>query len=232
MKISNRSKKNFVLIICFLLGSMIEIKAQQIVTGIYASPGSDASTYVELAGEVLHTTWAGKYDTNYKKTSSGGFLSEDGERAAVIENEKSITISNVASGKSTTLTLQLALPKLDEKKLIPIDLPSGKGFITHELPFDVTGSYKFDGSANVITQLNADGTGKFQYAESSDQAGTLFDIRWGVLCNNAGQYLANSLGGVHAFTLMIYTTKWEGVSLQYSVSSGRIVVNRDRFKDK
>jgi len=53
-----------------------------------------------------------------------------------------------------------------------------------------------------------------------------------VLCNNAGQYLANSLGGVHAFTLMIYTTKWEGVSLQYSVSSGRIVINRDRFKDK
>ncbi|WP_312788952.1 hypothetical protein [Sphingobacterium sp.] len=183
-------------------------------------------------GGALNTTWAGKYPTNYKKNESGSFISENGEKSAAIENEKSLTITDIASGRSSTLTLQLALPKLDEKKLIPIDLPTGKGFITLDLPFEVTGSYKFDGSANVITQLNADGTGKFQYAESSDQAGALYDIRWGALCNDAGQYLANSLGGVHAFTLMIYTTKWEAVSLQYSVTSQRVVINRDRFKDK
>lgn len=209
-----------------------EIKAQNIVTGIYASPASEASTYVELSGNVLNTTWAGKYNTNYNKTDSGSFMSENGEKSAIIENDKTLKITDVSSGRSSILTLQLALPKLNSKKLSPIDLPQGKAFITLDLPFDITGTYKFDGSANVITQLNADGTGKFQYAENSQQAGKLFDIKWGILCNDAGQHLANSLKGVHAYTLMIYTTKWEGISLQYSVATGRVVINRDRFKDK
>lgn len=209
------------------------VSAQKITTGIYASPTSDASTYVELLDDgVLKTVWASKYPTNYNRIDDLNFKSENGDKIITIENNETYKISNVSGGTPTTLTLQLALPKLNTNDLEEITLPQGKAYITREIPINITGSYQFDGSANVITLLNPDGTGKFQYALDSDNAGTLFDVKWGILCNDSGQYLANSLKGIDAYTLMIYTTKWEAIGVQYNKVNGMIVINRDRFKQK
>jgi hypothetical protein len=221
--------KTLFLLIGMLLSSAVS--AQTLKSGIYASdPNVSVTTYVEQKGDVIHTLYAGKYETKYFKNQTNNFVSESGNEIIVIASDQSYTISY--QGKTTTISLLLELPFLDKKLLTSIDLPTGgKGYITQYVPFNITGSYQFDGSANVATQFNSDGTGKYQYAESSDKAGQLFNIKWGIMCNDAGQHLAYYRDGVASYTLMIYTTKWEAVGLQYAKNIKRIVVNRDRFKD-
>jgi len=201
--------------------------AQKITTGIYTAPTSDASIYIELQTSQITAIYAGKYKTIYNGVDDNNFKSEDGNLLISIINPESYKVTNISRGRSDVMTLQLALPKLESKYLEQVDLPQGKAYITRKLPFEVIGNYKFDGDKNILTQLNADGTGIYQYSN-----GTLYNVKWGVLCNNAGQHLGNSLGGIDAYTLMIYTTEWEGISLQYSKATGRVVINRERYKDK
>ncbi len=221
----------FFLTLLFVSG-FLGLHAQTLKSGIYASdPNASVTTYAELKSDILTTMYAGKYETKYTKKTGAAYVSETGTESVTILSNSSYTINS--NGKSTVMNLLLELPKLDKKELQAIDLPTGgKGYITQKLPFTIAGNYTFDGSANVVTQLNPDGTGKYQYATEAGQAGQLFDIKWGVLCNDSGQHLASYRDGVSAYTLMIYTNKWEAVGLQYAKSIGRIVINRDRFKDK
>ncbi len=209
-----------------------QVIGQTLTPGIYAtSPDASPTTYVEQKGDALKTVYAGKYETKYSKKEANKYVSESGGGYITINSATSYTITN-SEGKQAVMSMVLDLPYIDKSLLQAIDLPSGgKGYITQSVPFDITGNYQFDGSAKVTTQFNQDGTGKYQYALSSNEAGQLFTIRWGLLCNDSGQILAGYGNGVASYTLMIYTTKWEGFSLQYAQRIGRIVVNRDRFKD-
>lgn len=224
-------KKLKLLSVIFSLSLSIGTWGQTLKSGLYASdPNASITTYAELKGDILNTMFAGKYETKYIKKQPNTYVSESSTDYITITSDNSYQINS--NGKATTINLLLELPIIANEYLKTIDLPTGgKGKITQKLPFDITGDYKFDGSANVITQLNADSSGKFQYALSSNQAGQLFDIQWGILCNDAGQHLAYYKDGIAIYTLMIYTTKWEAISLQYAKSMGRVLVNRDRFKD-
>ncbi|MCW4469251.1 hypothetical protein OGH69_09760 [Flavobacterium sp. MFBS3-15] len=221
----------FYLLALLFLAGCYGLQAQTLKPGLYASdPNASITTYAELKNDVLVTVYAGKYETKYIKNGNS-YVSESSADYITIESDSSYKIHS--NGKATVVNLLLDLPKLDKKNLRAIDLPTGgTGYITQKVPFNIAGNYTFDGSANVVTQLNADGTGKFQYATEAGQAGQMFDIQWGILCNDSGQHLASYRDGVSAYTLMIYTNKWEAVGLQFAKSIGRIVINRDRFKDK
>ena len=117
-----------------------------------------------------------------------------------------------------------------------IETKDGIHYITNSIDYPITGTYLFQGAAEPVVELNADGTGFYQLHELLKRA-----MVWGIECDEAGAPIFIKGFDSAAYTLWYqYTTKlesdaddmnWTAVEFTIHFNTLKMFIQGERSKD-